>query len=138
MRAWLRRDVEKHPIPAFLWQDEAQAFLLGGEGGASRDNAFAQVARSSRICTIFMTQNILNVSEALGERQPGSRTKSLLGNFALKVFHQQNDVDTNLYAANLLGKSKKFMMSVSANGEAPNLSQGEHLMYNVEPDEFSR
>lgn len=137
MRAWLRRDVEQYPVPAFLWQDEAQMFLLGGQGGASRDNAFAQVARSSRICTVFVTQNILNVAEALAEDTPGARTKSLLGNFALKVFHQQNDVDTNTYAANLLGKSKKMMVSVGG-VETPHLSQTEHLMYNVEPDEFSR
>jgi len=89
MRAWLRRDTKQYPTPAFLWQDEAQFFILGCAGGASRDNAFAQVARSSRICTVFITQNILNIAEALGENTPGAHTKSLLGNFALKVFHQQ-------------------------------------------------
>jgi hypothetical protein len=33
-----------------------------------------------------MTQNILNLSEELGEQQPGSKTKSFLANLGTKYF----------------------------------------------------
>jgi len=137
MRASLLRDVTKHPVPAFLFQDEGQLFLLGGSGGGSRDNAFAQVARASRICTVFITQNILNIAEALGEHYPGARTKALLGNFGIKIFHQQNETETRQYAADLIGKDSRYMKNISVNPMEPGITHGEHLMYKLDPDEFA-
>lgn len=131
-RAWLRRDVSVDPNPAFLWADEAQLFLLPKE----RDNAFQQVCRASRIATVYLTQNILNISEALGENHLGSKTKAFLANLVTKICHTQSCYDTNLYMSNLIGKEYKKLKSTNIGG---GFSQGtqEHLMFRVEPDFFT-
>ena len=82
-RAWLMRKLSDSPNPVFLWQDEFQYFVT------RRDNFFQQTCRGSRVAVICLTQNILNLSEELGEDQPGSKTKSFLGNLGLNIFHQQ-------------------------------------------------
>lgn len=51
-RASERRDVTRHPRPAFLWCDEAQFFAT------ATDAEFQSTARSSRIATVNLSQNI--------------------------------------------------------------------------------
>jgi hypothetical protein len=138
MKAWLRRDVSEHPNMAFMWLDEGQYFVLGNSGGASRDNAFAQVSRGSRIATVFITQNILNIAESLGEHVPGSKTKALLGNFGTKVFFQQNDTDTNNYAAELIGKEYRYLRSSGISSQDTTFGRNEQLLYKVTPDTFTQ
>lgn len=132
-RAWLRRDLSESASAVFLWQDEFQMFV------SRRDNTFQQTCRSARVAVVCLTQNILNLSEELGEQQPGSKTKSFLGNLALKVFHQQNEFESAQYAADLIGKQYRFLDSYNA-GASGDTSFGaaKQLVYNVEPSEFSR
>jgi TraM recognition site of TraD and TraG len=137
--AWLRRDVREAPNGVFLVADEMQYFIH------RRDNSFQQTCRGSRVATCYITQNILNLSEELGEHIPGSKTKSFLANLALKVFAQQNDPDTNNYAADLIGKEWRFVDSFHANAgasgqQSANASVGGamQLVHRVEPTEFSR
>ena len=131
-RAWLRRDVTQAPNPVFLWVDEAQQFILP----KGRDNAFAQVCRGALVATVCLTQNILNISEELGETQLGSKTKAFLANLVTKICHTQSCFDSNTYMANLIGKELKHLKSTHIGG---GFSQGqqEHLMYRVEPDFFT-
>jgi len=132
-RAWLRRDVSQAPSPVFLWQDEFQYFIT------RRDNFFQQTCRSARSAVVCITQNILNLSEELGEQQPGSKTKAFLGNLALKIFGQQNDPDTNLYAADLIGKHWRFIPSYgSGNADGPSVGGSSQLVHKIEPDIFTR
>jgi hypothetical protein len=132
-RAWLRRDLSQSANPVFLWQDEFQYFIT------KRDNAFQQTCRSARVAVVCLTQNILNLSEELGEQQPGSKTKAFLGNLMLKIFHQQNDTDTNQYAAELIGKRFRYIDSYNtdATGGA-SFGAAQQLVYNVEPIAFSQ
>ena len=102
-RAWLRRNLSESPNPVFLWQDEFQYFVT------RRDNFFQQTCRGSRVAVVCLTQNILNLSEELGEDQPGSKTKSFLGNLAIKIFHQQNETETCNYAADQIGKEFRYL-----------------------------
>ena len=92
-RAWLRRKLSESPNPVFLWQDEFQYFVT------RRDNFFQQTCRGSRVAVVCLTQNILNLPKNSARTQPGSKTKSFLGNLAIKIFHQQNDTETCNYAA---------------------------------------
>lgn len=138
MRAWLRRNVEEAPTPVFLWQDEGHAFLLGGHGGVSRDAAFAQVSRSARVVNVFISQNILAVADALGETHPGSKTKNLLSNFTTKIFGQNTCVDTNTYAAELIGQEYRFLRNVGVGGHDVNLGRSEQRLYKLEPEAFTR
>ena len=131
-RAWLRRDLSQSANPVFLWQDEFQYFVT------KRDNAFQQTCRSARVAVVCLTQNILNLSEELGEQQPGSKTKAFLGNLMLKIFHQQNDPDTNQYAAELIGKRYRYLDSYNADATGgASFGAAQQLVYNVEPIAFS-
>jgi TraM recognition site of TraD and TraG len=135
-RGWLRRNLADSPNPVFLWQDEFQYFVT------RRDNFFQQTCRSSRVAVVCLTQNILNLSEQLGEEHPGSKTKSFLGNLGLKIFLQQNDVETCKYAADLIGKEYRYLDSYNAGGDPsrPHASVGgsQQLVHIIEPIEFSR
>ena len=135
-RAWLRRKLSESPNPVFLWQDEFQYFVT------RRDNFFQQTCRGSRVAVVCLTQNILNLSEELGEDQPGSKTKSFLGNLAIKIFHQQNETETCNYAADQIGKHFVYMDNISAGGDAShmhaNVGGHKQLVHIVEPLEFTR
>jgi type IV secretory pathway TraG/TraD family ATPase VirD4 len=91
---------------------------------------------------VCLTQNILNLSETLGENQPGSKTKSFLGNLGLKIFLQQNDVETCNYAADQIGKEYRYVDGYSAGGghdhNHSSVSGQQQLTHIVEPVEFTR
>ena len=136
-RAWLRRNLDDSPNPVFLWQDEMQYFVT------RRDNFFQQTCRGSRVAVVCLTQNILNLSEELGEAQPGSKTKSFLGNLGIKIFHQQNDVETCSYASDQIGKEYKYIDSYNTSANEQNHSHSSfggsrQLVHIVEPIEFTR
>jgi type IV secretory pathway TraG/TraD family ATPase VirD4 len=123
----------------FLWQDEFQYFAT-----PRSDNFFQQTCRGSRVTVVCLTQNILNLAEELGEAQPGSKTKSFLGNLAIKIFHQQNESETCSYAADQIGKEYRYIDNFNAGsgGESgqPHTSVGasRQLAYLKEPIEFTR
>jgi len=136
-RAWLRRKLEESGNPVFLWQDEFQYFVT------RRDNFFQQTCRGSRVAVVCLTQNILNLSEELGEEQPGSKTKSFCGNLAIKIAHQQNEPDTATFMADIIGKEYRYLDSYHAGGadtrEAhASVGGSQQLVHIVEPIEFSR
>src|SRR6202167_527339 len=136
-RAWLRRDVSQSPNPVFLWQDEFQYFVT------RRDNFFQQTCRGSRVAVVCLTQNILNLSEELGEDQPGSKTKSFCGNLAVKIAHQQNEPDTSTFIADIIGKEYRYLDSYNAGGTETgraNASVGgsQQLVHIIQPVEFTR
>lgn len=131
-RAWLRRDLRQSANPVFLYQDEFQYFV------SRADNAFQQTCRSARVAVVCITQNILNLSEELGETQPGSKTKAFLGNLMLKVFHQQNDPDTNQYAADLIGRQYRYLDSFNTDMRGGgSVGAAQQLVYTVEPSAFT-
>jgi hypothetical protein len=136
-RAWLRRRLSESPNPLFLWQDEMQYFVT------RRDNFFQQTCRGSRVAVVCLTQNILNLSEELGEDQPGSKTKSFLGNLGVKVFHQQNDTETCNYAADQIGREYRYLDNFNAGSAGNNqlhasVGGSQQLVHLVEPIEFTR
>jgi hypothetical protein len=135
-RAWLRRSLKESANPVFLWQDEFQYFVT------RRDNFFQQTCRGSRVCNVCLTQNILNLSEELGEAQPGSKTKSFLGNLSIKIFHQQNDIDTCNYAADQIGKEYRYIDNFNTGSSDQNHSHSgfgasRQLAHIVEPVVFT-
>src|ERR1700691_2352575 len=136
-RAWLRRKLSESNNPVFLWQDEFQYFVT------RRDNFFQQTCRGSRVAVVCLTQNILNLSEELGEDQPGSKTKSFCGNLAVKIAHQQNEPDTSTFIADIIGKEHRFLDSYHAGGTETgraNASVGgsQQLVHIIQPVEFTR
>ena len=93
-RATEVRDVAVNPRPVFLWADEAQSFAT------AKDADFQATARSSRACTVYLTQNISNYRAAMGGgRDAEASVDSFLGNLQTKVFHANGDAVTNEWAS---------------------------------------
>ncbi|MCE9592334.1 MAG: TraM recognition domain-containing protein [Planctomycetes bacterium] len=142
-----RRDVKQNPRPVFLYADEAQFFFY------DRDFLFQSTCRSSRVATVYLTQNLSNVLEAMGGEGSRAKADSLLGNLACKVFHANADPVTNEWAASIIGKKRQFFMNAnhghqsedwldSAMGlsHSRNVNAGvsEQMDYEVQPSAFHR
>jgi type IV secretory pathway TraG/TraD family ATPase VirD4 len=131
-RASERRDVQRHPRPAFLWCDEAQFFAT------ATDADFQSTARSSRIATVYLSQNIGAYYNSLGQ----SDTHSLIGNLQTKIFHANGDPMTNNWAADLFSKSWQFRGSTSVGTAqektvSKNYAASDSLDFEVLPGEFT-
>ncbi|MFC7339527.1 type IV secretory system conjugative DNA transfer family protein [Haloferula chungangensis] len=90
-RAAERREIGPETRPLFLFADECQLFVT------STDAAFQSTARSARVATVFLTQNLPNLyAEMAGGGPAGKqRADALLGNLQTKIFHQNSDHETN-------------------------------------------
>ncbi|MEL6719049.1 MAG: hypothetical protein AAFP82_10065 [Bacteroidota bacterium] len=125
-----RRDVKQQPTPVFLWVDEAQLFL------SEYDQIFQTTARSSRACTVFLSQNLSNYYVAIGGRNPRPKADSLLGNLSTKIYHANNDTVTNVWAADTIGKAFMNVSGISV-GKNHSSSINQQLHYQVEPKAFT-
>jgi NAD(P)-dependent dehydrogenase (short-subunit alcohol dehydrogenase family) len=138
-----RRDTRRNPRPVFLWADEAQNFCT------SYDMQFQATARSSRACTVYLTQNLPNYYAAIGSGDKAKHeTDALLGNLQTKIFHANGDPVTNQWAAELIGKSWQQHTSTntgrseSAWGDQPrqnttSAGTNESYDYDVPPTAFT-
>jgi hypothetical protein len=117
MKFIFMRVIEHRPMvedmrPVFLWADEAQHFT------SSYDFHFQCTARSSRVCTVYLTQNISNYYATLGGDETGrAGVDSLLANLNAKVLHCNGDAISNAWCAELIGRSRQFF--VNANQTQP-------------------
>lgn len=117
-----RRNIEEDGgRPVFLWADEAQHFLL-----PDQDAIFAQTARSSRILTVLLSQNISNFYNALGQGEQGvNQTESLVGNLGTLIFHANTHEKTNRWASGIFGTQWRHSASVTT-GDSSSLSTAEN------------
>src|SRR5690606_12881311 len=98
-RAMEKRNVKENCRPVFLWADEAQNFLH------EYDSDYQATARSSRIATVYISQNIPNYYANMGGAKAEYKVKSFLGTLATKIFHANADIETNKYASELIGEA---------------------------------
>jgi hypothetical protein len=98
-----RRDVATSPRPVFLWQDEAQHFILNS------DALFQSTCRSYKVSNVILTQNISNFFAQMGGKSSESLVKSLFGNLNTRVFHANGDSDTNTWMSESIGKGRILM-----------------------------
>jgi type IV secretory pathway TraG/TraD family ATPase VirD4 len=131
-----RRNVKENPRPVFLWVDEAQNFAT------EYDMQFQATARSSRACTVYLTQNMPNYYAEMRGEHSKYRVDSLIGNLQTKIWHANSDPKTNTEAAEIIGKSwqKRQSSGSSVGGDSFNLSSGESesFDYDVPPQEFTK
>ncbi len=113
-RAQERRDVRKNFRPVFIVCDESHLLTV------SSDQVFQTTARSSRTAVLYATQSISNYLAALGDKAE-HEVHSLLGNLQTKIFHQQADIKTNAYAAELIGRTRQFMVNSSSSRQPSDL-----------------
>lgn len=106
-RAMEKRNVKEHSRPVFLWADEAQNFLH------EYDADYQATARSSRIATVYISQNLPNYFANMGGERGRYKVLSFLGSLATKFFHANADTETNRYASALIGEAWQKEISES-------------------------
>lgn len=132
-RAMEKRNIETNGRPVFLWADEAQHFIH------EHDAEFQATARSSRIATVCLTQNLPNYHANMGGTKSEYRVKSFLGTLGTKIFHANADIETNKYASELIGdgytEDQSATSTVSGNFSSSR-TKSFRLERMVRPEEF--
>jgi hypothetical protein len=101
-----RREVQARPV--FMWQDEAQHFVL------SSDMMFQTTCRSSKVANVVLTQNISNFYATIGDGQKSEAlVNSLFGNLNTRIFHANGDYKTNEWMANVIGRARVLVANAS-------------------------
>ena len=120
-----KREVSDLTRPVFLWADEAQNFIH------EHDADFQATARSSKIATVYITQNLPNYFGSMNDARGDHKVKSFLGTLATKIFHANADIETNQYASNLIGDAifSDPSMSVTV---AEQFSQTKSISFKIE------
>lgn len=134
-RAMEKRDVKENGLPVFLWADEAQNFLH------EKDTDFQATARSSRVATVYITQNLPNYLANMGGARSDERVKSFLGTLGTKIFHANVDVDTNNFASEIIGDTDYNDTSTSAStsgGFSSSQSKSLRIDRKYRPEFFAR
>jgi type IV secretory pathway TraG/TraD family ATPase VirD4 len=101
-----RRNVDDNARPTFIASDESHLLAV------SSDQVFQTTARSSRTAVCLATQGISNYLAAFGDKAE-AEVHSLLGNLQTQIFCQQSDIRTNAYSAELIGRSRQFLVSAN-------------------------
>ena len=133
-----RRRVKDHPLPVFLWADEAQYFVN------PYDQIFLTTARGSRAATVFLSQSISNYFAVMGSGEDAkARVDSMMGNLSTKFFHANSDAVTNEYSSRLIGSAIASMKTKGSSQSFINLnfqqSEGSSEQYlpQIQPREFT-
>jgi hypothetical protein len=122
--------------PIFLWIDEAQFFLT------KDDVLFQTTARSSKVCSVYLTQNYSNYLAFVGSHPEKPIVDSFLAVLQTKFFHCQGDpVTNNDYVTSLLGKDYQEQhtsntSSGGISGEGTSRSVSKSLDYKILPWHF--
>jgi type IV secretory pathway TraG/TraD family ATPase VirD4 len=136
-----RATAEQTIRPVFLWADESQFFAN------SYDALFQSTARSSRACTVYLTQNLPSYFSAFGGANSRAEVEAFVGNLQTKIFHANGDPTTNNWAADSIGRTRQMNFSGSLSEQ---LSRGQGnaglnqsaggtqvVEYVVQPQEFT-
>ena len=132
-RAMEKRNIRQNGRPVFLWADEAQHFIH------EKDAEFQATARSSRVATVYLSQNLPNYYACMGGQKSEYRVKSFLGTLGTKIFHANADIETNKYASELIGDAYYEDQSQSvtvAQNFAQTQSKSLKLERQVRPEQF--
>ena len=125
-RAMERRNIAENERPLFLWADEAQSFLH------QHDPDYQATARSSRIATVYISQNLPNYHANMGGDKSQFKVKSFLGTLGTKIFHANADIETNIYASTLIGEGYAEDKSRSTTTAGSNFTSTETTTFKLE------
>jgi hypothetical protein len=100
-----RRRADADPFPCFWWADECHYFIT------KSDQEFLTTARSARVVTVLLTQTINNYFAEFGGQKEAAN--AVLGTLNLKLFHANNDPETNEWASRVIGQKWQERMGFS-------------------------
>jgi hypothetical protein len=133
-KAMERRNVAQNGRPVFLWADEAQHFIH------EHDTEYQATARSSRIATVYLSQNLPNYYANMGGSKSDYKVKAFLGTLCTHIYHANGDLDTNNYASSKIGDAytEDHSSSSTLSGQF-STTQGKsyRLERIVRPEEFA-
>lgn len=132
-QAFIRRDIARYATPAFLVIDECQLYALP----KGRDERFNQVCRSARICSLYATQNLLQLAAEFGEETLGPRTKGWLSTISTRIAMQQMDNDSNEATADVIGKIYRPIGGTSVGAQNASVSSQMQLAHRFLPADFT-
>ncbi len=131
-------EAEQTIRPVFLWADESQFFAN------SYDALFQSTARSSRACTVYLTQNLPSYFAAFGGANSRNEVEAFLGNLQTKIFHANGDPTTNNWAADSIGRTRQMNYyggrsesTTQAGGGNQSAGGSQVIEYLVQPQEFT-
>ncbi|WP_417591428.1 type IV secretory system conjugative DNA transfer family protein [Owenweeksia hongkongensis] len=137
MKLMFQRTVERSTLhlnnrtPAFLWADEFSQFY------ADHDIDFQATARSSRIATVYLTQNLPHTYVvAGGDSVAENKIKALIGNLNTKLFLANDDPVTNRYAADLIGQNQQWRQNRNLAGGNFSMGEQESFDHALRPEAF--
>jgi hypothetical protein len=119
-------------LPVFLWADEAQFFM------SLKDLEFQTTARSSRIATVYLSQNLQNYYALIKDKE---RVGGVLNNLNTKIFHANGCPITNQWAADIISRSWQSKTSISGaqdREKGGNVTISRSLDHDVQPQQFTR
>lgn len=134
-RAMERKPITEDSHPVFLWADEAQHFLH------EHDAEYQATARSSRIATVYISQNLPNYLANMSGDRAENKVRGFLGTLGTKIFHANADTETNKYASELIGDGVYADVSRTTTAFERNpTSRTESVRIDrlVRPEEFAR
>ena len=136
-----RKEAEQAIRPVFLWADESQFFAN------SYDALFQSTARSSRACTVYLTQNFPSYLSVFGGSNSRAEVEAFVGNLQTKIFHANGDPTTNNWAADSIGRarqthytggmSEQLGKTASAGGLSQSAGGHQSVDFTVQPQEFT-
>ncbi len=113
-----RHEAQETIRPVFLYADESQFFCN------SHDALFQATARSSRACTVYLTQNLPGYESAFMSEGGKPAAEAFIANLSTKVFCSNGDPATNNWAAESIGRARQIQISGGlAHGERQGSSQ---------------
>lgn len=127
MQAVQRRFVTPSMLPVFIWQDEAHFFL------SDDDQQFMTTARTSKACSVMISQNISNYYAAMGGSDSKAKVDALLACMSCKIFHSQNDAVTNDWAGETISKDYRSSLTIGDSGN----TIGQEYQYQFLPRDYS-
>jgi hypothetical protein len=97
-----------HRRPTVIWEDEGQQFF------SDHDHLFQATARSARVCRVILSQNLPTFYSEFGGND-GATVNSVFGNLNTKIFHANNDVQTNEWSSKQFGSELRRRRSTTQN-----------------------
>jgi type IV secretory pathway TraG/TraD family ATPase VirD4 len=128
-----KRNVKQNPLPVFLFADEAHNF------SHEYDSLYQVTARSSRIATVYISQNLANFHANMGGSKSEHKVGSFLNTLTTKIFHCNSDMQTNRFASELIGDgyTKDESQSTTVAGTfSSSQSESFRLERMVRPEQF--
>lgn len=119
--------------PVFIFSDESHFFFT------EYDAQFQSTSRSSRCCTVYLTQNLGSYYEKAPGAAGHQRVLSLLANLKTRILHQSSHTDTRKWLSDSVGKHRVGRRTESTNFGKGQPTYSESVTVNdeywIHPDE---